>query len=224
MVQNTRLVQWNEDSFAKWWEQNKIGFIYGGVSQIINGALSVFGAASGASSASALFTRSSQNTGTKAYINAQQDKTAANLNLGASAIGLAESIMGDICTYKTQKAVPDNLGGSISDQPMLNRMNEVGFTIYDMGIRGRDAKIIDDFFTRYGYAVKRVKLPNIEGEPLQNLRPHWNYIKTRGATFSYEYVPSVYLEKIKSVYDKGITVWLSLSEVGDYSRDNSARV
>lgn len=219
--ENTRSVVWSEDSFAKWWQENKSTYALGVATQIINGTMNIIGAATGASNASAIFTRSSTNTATKAYINAKQGSESADMNLGMSGIALAESIMGDVATYASHKATPDNLGGNISNDAILNTLNRVGFCIYQMGLRARDAKIIDDYFTRFGYAIKRVKLPNIEGEPLQNLRPHWNYIKTKGAAFSSDYVPAYYANKIRSIYDTGITFWLSMSEVGNYSLDNS---
>ena len=223
-VSNTRFVQWNEDSFSKWWEQNKTSYVTGIASQIINSGISIVGASQGALYANALYTRSGANgNSTKAYIHAQQGVAASQLTEASVGAGILEGIMSDISAYSSAKNTPDNLGGNLSNSPILNKLNSVGFTVYDMGLRGRDAKIVDDFFTKYGYSIKRVKIPNIESSPVQNLRPHWNYIKTIGAELSYDYVPANYAEQIKKIYDNGITFWMSLSEVGDYSRDNSPR-
>lgn len=76
------------------------------------------------------------------------------------------------------------------------------------------ARIIDDFFTRYGYGVKRVKLPN------RSSRPHWNYVKTIGFTGTGR-VPADDMQKICNIYDSGITFWKNPREVGNYSLDNS---
>ena len=76
------------------------------------------------------------------------------------------------------------------------------------------AKIIDDFFTMYGYQTNRVKTPNISA------RPHWNYIKTNDCVIEGS-VPCDDMNKICSIFDGGITFWKKGSEVGDYSLDNS---
>ena len=76
------------------------------------------------------------------------------------------------------------------------------------------ARAIDNFFSMYGYATKRVKKPN------RNSRPHWNYVKTVGCTITGS-VPADDMRKICSIYDNGITFWKNGAEVGDYSLDNS---
>lgn len=76
------------------------------------------------------------------------------------------------------------------------------------------ARIIDDYFTVYGYATKRCKKPN------RNSRPHWNYVKTVGCTITGS-VPADDMRKICSIYDNGITFWKNGAEVGNYNLDNS---
>ncbi len=76
------------------------------------------------------------------------------------------------------------------------------------------AKMIDDFFTMFGYAIRRVKKPNITN------RPHWNYIKTIGAVITGS-IPVDDARKICSIYDNGITFWKNGSEIGQYNLDNS---
>lgn len=76
------------------------------------------------------------------------------------------------------------------------------------------AMMIDDFFTRFGYAVKRNKVPN------RDSRPHWNYVKTIGCTITGS-IPADDARKICRIYDNGITFWKNGDEIGDYSLDNS---
>lgn len=89
-------------------------------------------------------------------------------------------------------------------------------------VTGDYAKMIDDFFTRFGYAINEVAIP------IRNARPHWTYIKTAGCTIS-PYtasqsqsggVPNDDMRKICSIYNEGITWWKNPSEVGDYSLNN----
>lgn len=76
------------------------------------------------------------------------------------------------------------------------------------------AQMIDDFFTMYGYACKRVK------RPTYNYRPHWNYVKTIGCNLIGS-IPCDELNRIAQIFDNGITFWKNPSEVGNYLLDNS---
>lgn len=217
---NTNLVSWSEDSYAKWWAQNGTAYVMGIVGQGINTAVSIIGTAMGFSYASALTSSAAAGTSVRQYISSQHQQDRATINGISAGTGVVQNVLGDVATYRTHKDTPDSLGGSVSQSAVLNSIGEFGFTIYDMGLRARDAKIIDDFFSKYGYAVKRVKLPNIEAS-VANLRPHWNYIKTKGCTLSSEYLPASASRIIEQVYDKGITFWKQFSEVGNYNLDNS---
>ena len=76
------------------------------------------------------------------------------------------------------------------------------------------ARVIDEYFTMFGYAIHRVKIPNRTG------RPHWNYVKTLGCNIVGS-VPADDMRKICSIYDAGVTFWKNGNEVGDYSLDNT---
>ena len=77
------------------------------------------------------------------------------------------------------------------------------------------AAIIDDYFTKYGYATKRVKVPNIHS------RPFWNYVETKDCNINQlTGLNSQDTAKISSIYDHGITFWHT-SNVGDYTQNNA---
>lgn len=80
-------------------------------------------------------------------------------------------------------------------------------------IKAEYARIIDDYFTMYGYAIRRVKVPN------RNARPHWTFTKTAGCVVVGS-VPADDIRSICSIYDNGITFWKKPDEVGDYTLDN----
>lgn len=77
-----------------------------------------------------------------------------------------------------------------------------------------DAKKIDNFFSVYGYAVNQIEVPTF------NARPCWNYIKTKQCNVIGE-MPNEAIDKIKSIFNKGITWWKSLQTMLDYSQNNS---
>lgn len=76
------------------------------------------------------------------------------------------------------------------------------------------AMCIDDYFTKFGYAINRIKVPN------RNVRPYWTYTKTVGCTIKGS-VPCDDMKKICSIYDKGITFWNNGNNIGNYSLSNS---
>lgn len=89
-----------------------------------------------------------------------------------------------------------------------------GIYFKQMSITAEYAKMIDDFFDRFGYATCRIKVPN------RNARPHWTYTKTKNVSISGA-VPADDMDKIRQIYDNGITFWKKGSELGNYNLDNS---
>lgn len=88
------------------------------------------------------------------------------------------------------------------------------FTFTNMHIRPEFARILDDYFDRFGYATLRLKVPNI------NSRPHWNYTKTSGCTIKGS-MPADDERRICEIFDNGITLWKNGNEVGNYSLNNA---
>lgn len=95
-----------------------------------------------------------------------------------------------------------------------------------MSVTADYARMIDDFFSRYGYAYKGIAIP------MRNARPYWTYIKTANCTITASStnggLPCDDEKKICEIYDKGITWWRCVEEnntlvayVGHYEKDNS---
>ena len=83
-----------------------------------------------------------------------------------------------------------------------------------LSIKSEYAKMIDDFFTMYGYKVNSVKIPNITG------RSNWNYVKTIDSIIIGN-VPQNDLQEIKNMFDDGVTLWHNTSTFLDYSQSNN---
>lgn len=121
--------------------------------------------------------------------------------LGRAAASVA-SIIGDTSS-----------SASVGDSNTALSVGLLDFTAYKMHITDEFAKIIDNFFSMYGYATNRVKVPNI------NSRPHWNYVKTTNCNV-HGSMPAGVMEEIQDIFNDGITFWKNGDEVGDYSLDN----
>lgn len=81
-------------------------------------------------------------------------------------------------------------------------------------IKNEYAKIIDDYFSMYGYKVNSVKVPNLTG------RANWNYVKTINANI-HGYIPESELNEIKQMFDSGLTIWHNPATFLDYSQNNA---
>ena len=85
-----------------------------------------------------------------------------------------------------------------------------------MTIRPEYAKIIDNFFSMYGYKVMSLEVPNI------HTRKKWNYLKAieMNITGNKNKIPQEYLEEIRTMFLNGVTLWHDYETMYDYSNDN----
>ena len=112
---------------------------------------------------------------------------------------------------------PGTVHGGVNGDILVGNIN--GRHIHAMveRITRQYAEIVDEYFSRFGYATNRVKVPNI------SFREHWNYVKTGGCTIVGS-IPCDDARKICDIYDRGITFWKNGANVGKYSLDNSIKV
>lgn len=127
--------------------------------------------------------------------------------IGGSIMGLVSTVNNVVmASYKA-----DQSRGAQGSNTLVGT-REKDFYFYNRHIREDYARILDEYFNVYGYAIQRVKVPHITG------RPSWNYVKTRDAKIIGN-VPFDDLERIKQIFNAGITFWHG-DWVGDYSRNN----
>lgn len=136
--------------------------------------------------------------------------TANPIAIGAG-IASAVSVANTVAKIYTASTLPPQAHGASGSSANM-AMGIKDFAFMRMSIRDEYAKIIDDYFSMFGYATHRVKIPNTTG------RPSWNYVKTIDCKIVGN-VPFEDITKIKSVYDNGVTFWHG-DYVGDYTRNN----
>lgn len=131
----------------------------------------------------------------------------AVVGAGAAAIGMAVS--GGYRAAIGAEITKGNFNGG--NTSVANNIQS--FFVGRMSVSENYARVIDDYFTRYGYAQKRVMTP------IRDARAKWTYIKTIGCTISGT-IPADSEKKIQSIYDNGITFWINPSEVGNFDLNN----
>lgn len=228
---------WNEDSFTQWWAQNKNAFIMSILSGTVATALTSemvayngsFGRNISATDVGNILTQHNRRQGAdlftaggglKNYPGISNDTAAA---IGGMQIANAKSIMNSIADYSAHKHAPNHISSQAMDSSLKVVQHREGFIMYDMGLDYDVARSIDDYFSMYGYAIKKIKKPNVQDENAR-LRPHWNYIQTKNAIVHPKNNGGLSASDesaITAIYNKGITFWSNLNEIGDYSLDNS---
>lgn len=135
----------------------------------------------------------------------------AGLALMAGGAGTIANLYGE--NYKAS-LTPDQANGNVSVGDVTYSAGKAGFTAYKLSIRKERAKAIDNYFTMFGYKVNELKVPEL------NSRTKWNYIKTVDINITAN-IPQDDLQKIKEMFNTGITLWHDPQHFLDYSQTNS---
>ena len=132
-------------------------------------------------------------------------------SLSATASGL-QGIAGSLGEIYSRSKIPITAKGGITLGD-YNFADKLTYTIHKKVIKEEYAKIIDDYFSMYGYKINSVKVPNITG------RSNWNYVKTIGCNFTGN-IPQEDIEKIRNLFNSGITFWHNEENFLNYSANN----
>lgn len=133
-------------------------------------------------------------------------------DLGAAVSGVTSAIniiaqRGDRSNY------PTGLAGQAGTSTIWATLERIGVCVRQYEITAEYARIIDQFFDRYGYKVCKNGLPNTKS------RKRWNYIKTSGISITGP-LPVEHLEQLQRIYNNGVTFWHD-DAIGDYTANNS---
>ena len=109
---------------------------------------------------------------------------------------------------------PDNEYGNLKDSSAIFGLpTGYAFKLSTKRCDYTQARMADDFFTKFGYAQNRIMKPNLHA------RTHWTYVKTQACTITGT-VPADDQRKIEGIYNTGTTFWANGDEIGNYSLSN----
>lgn len=131
---------------------------------------------------------------------------ASGLGMLANTAGITSSILGSLNQATKGNKVRGTQGsGSLFARGLLRPH------LRRMSITKEYAKMIDDFFEVYGYAINRVDTPktHITGRS-------YCYTQTSNCDI-HGNIPSFDRVKIQSIFDRGVTFWTSLTNIGNYN-------
>jgi hypothetical protein len=136
--------------------------------------------------------------------------TGNPLAIGGGLIGVANSIG----AFYEKSIEPNTFNGSIDATTTIS-LNQHTFGWFYCFPRLEKIKMIDSYFTRYGYKVNRLGIPNIRS------RTYWNYLKMFECNLIGN-IPTADKTKLCKIYKDGITFWHN-DDLGNYNRTNSIR-
>ena len=153
----------------------------------------------------------------------------AMLTAGTEAINMerqAIQFLGNLADYARK---PMQLNGSQGSSALFGEIGLASdqlkvykeFWFYDRSITPQYAKIIDNYFTMYGYRQGRVITPQM------HVRTHWTYVKTIGCNVSAKgdslsnSLPADHARKIEEIFDRGVRFWVDHTEIGQYGLVNA---
>lgn len=191
---------WNGNIYANWLSRNKLSL---GMQNIQMGVGLVTGITSGAMQ------------GAMQGAVAGGPVGAAIGGLGGALTGGLNPLLsiGDTLAQRGDKSLyPNKLAGQENNSTVNVAWNKVGFIIKIMVITKEYAKILDDYFDRYGYKVSRTGVPDTK------TRRSWNYVKTVDCKIKGPF-PADQCIAIQNIYNNGITFW-HVDDVGNYTLPN----
>lgn len=120
-----------------------------------------------------------------------------------------------LSTERAELKMPVTVRGTQSSDFMVADRKK-DFYFYKMHVDYQHALMIDDYFTMYGYAIKRKAVPNMAA------RPKYTFLKTVGCVVEGN-IPADDATAIEKILNKGIRFWRAEAGVtiGDYSVNNS---
>lgn len=192
---NFPMCSWNMDYWTAWVAQNS-------VAEALSAAKGALGV--GAGVASTLVASSLGLAG------ATVATVLAPATVAIGAFAITSGVMQDAYSASIHA---DIMKGSLNNGNINVASNNHKFFCGRVSINRQVAKIIDDFFDKFGYATKEVKVPNIHS------RNAWNYVKTIGSNVDGN-IPGDDKRIIDANFDKGITFWHDGDRVDDYSQNN----
>lgn len=135
---------------------------------------------------------------------------AGGSQIASGIMGIANSVSKDYEASLT----PNQARGDINCSDISYSWGSGLFSVYHLSIKEEYLRIADNFFSMYGYKTNLVKLPNL------NNRSNWNYVKTINCNLLGD-IPQKDMEKIKEMFNNGITLWHNPATFLDYSQTNS---
>lgn len=181
-------LSWSVDAFTNWLTQNAVNLTVGAISNIVGSSISIgVGAATG---------------------NA--------LGVASGIVSVSTGIANTFGQINQASMLPNTAQGNANAGDISFVFNINRFKVLHMRPKKEYLKRVDDYFSRFGYKLDEVTMPNITG------RKYWNYVEIGASEeIGYGDVPNKFMEIINNACRRGVTIWHNHANVGNYSLNNT---
>lgn len=198
---------WSGDAFTNWLTSNAVNIGLGVISDGIGLVKSITGGAA-------------QYEGANGNNISSQAAGAVN-NVVGGVVDTGLSIANRMAEIYQHSLVARTVQGNTNCGDVMSGFSENNNILYHLSITAQFAERIDQYFTRFGYATNKLKLPNLTG------RTYWNYVQiASGECIGYPKntgisAPSDAMDRINNDYRSGVTVWHNHENIGNYDLANT---
>lgn len=144
--------------------------------------------------------------------------TGGPVGIASGIAGIANTALdvANTIAKQTDRARIPNIVQGVADSNVQFAIGRLTFTEYRMQVRPYFAKIIDNYFTAYGYAINDIKKPEL------NTRTRFNFIWTQGANILGD-LPTEAKRVINAQLDAGLRIWHDPAAWMDYGPKNTIK-
>lgn len=147
--------------------------------------------------------------------------------VASTALSFGLSVYNTMAQFKDRQAVPMATNGTVAGATFLVSQGLYQPTFLLATMRPEYARIVDGYFSRFGYAQHKVDIPILQA------REHYTYVKTQGCIIHGVFesgdiqnsVPAEVETQLANIYNKGVTIWRDVTgeEFGDFAISNLPR-
>ena len=136
------------------------------------------------------------------------------LNPVAGVTSAAGTVMSTMVNGFVNRAKADDVKGNTSTANSSLFSQRKNLIAYRMSIRAYTARMIDDYFTMFGYAQNKILTPN------KHARSRFTYVKTIDSNV-YGNLPNNAKNEIAKLYNRGIRFWADTQNFRNYAYPNN---
>lgn len=112
------------------------------------------------------------------------------------------------------RAIAPNTAQGLQSMGLAFQNGKKNFSFYVKTVDEKHAKMIDDYFTMFGYPVREI------AQPAFHVRENFTYIKTVGAIVRGN-LPEIAKQAIEAGLNSGLRFWANPANIGDFSVSNN---
>ena len=136
-------------------------------------------------------------------------------NIAGSLLTVAQGVMNNYQAFYEANLLPNKVAGTNTGDVSFSD-NKTTIRLLHMRAKKEYLECLDNYLSRFGYQVNRIKIPNITG------RQNFNYVEIgQNEEIGYGDIPPKFMEEINRISRRGVTIWHNHENIGNFSVTNT---